>query len=135
MEAFLKQLKKTPLGEMICFHQRIPARPSRWGRPEVSFPKAVREALSEKGITRLYSHQAEALDKIRKGEQVIISTPTASGKSLIYVLSSLFNLIARPRLQGLIPVSDQGPGTGSTENYRRLGAGSAFSRENPFRYL
>lgn len=101
MEAFLKQLKKTPLGEMICFHQRIQARPSRWGRPEVSFPKAIREALLGKGITRLYSHQAEALDKIRKGEQVIISTPTASGKSLIYILSSLFNLIEDPASKAL----------------------------------
>ena len=96
VESFLNQLKKIPLGEMICFHQRIPARPSRWGRPRVPFPESIQKALNDKGITRLYSHQVEALEKIQTGEPVIISTPTASGKSLIYVLASLLHLIQDP---------------------------------------
>ncbi len=87
---------------MICYHQRIPAQPSRWGRPAAPFPELIRNALSEKGIPRLYSHQVEALERIRNGEQVIISTPTASGKSLIYVLSSLFNLIQDPAAKALL---------------------------------
>ncbi|MBI4765525.1 MAG: DEAD/DEAH box helicase [Deltaproteobacteria bacterium] len=81
---------------MICFHQRIPARPSRWGRPLVPFPESIQKALDDKGITRLYSHQVEALEKIQTGQPVIISTPTASGKSLIYVLASLLHLIQDP---------------------------------------
>ncbi len=81
---------------MICFHQRIPARPSHWGHPKVPFPDSIQKALSEKGITRLYAHQVEALEKIQTGEPVIISTPTASGKSLIYILASLLNLIQDP---------------------------------------
>ncbi len=81
---------------MICFHQRIPARPSLWGRPSVPFPEPIQKALNDKGITRLYSHQVEALEKIQTGEPVIISTPTASGKSLIYILASLLHLIQDP---------------------------------------
>jgi DEAD/DEAH box helicase domain-containing protein len=101
METFLKQLKKTPLGELVCYHQRIAARPSRWGRVTVPFPEGIQEALTAKGISRLYWHQVEALEKIRRGEQVIISTPTASGKSLIYVLSSLLNLHRDPEAKAL----------------------------------
>jgi DEAD/DEAH box helicase domain-containing protein len=101
MEAFLNQLKKTPLGEMICFHQRLPAKPSRWGRISVSFPEILRKTLADKGISRLYRHQVEALERIRRGEQVIVSTPTASGKSLIYVLASLRNLCQDPESKAL----------------------------------
>lgn len=101
MESFLEKLKKIPLGETICFHHRIPAQPSRWGSPRVPFPELIQRALSQKGITRLYSHQVEALEKIQKGEQVIISTPTASGKSLIYVLATLLRLIQEPSSKAL----------------------------------
>jgi DEAD/DEAH box helicase domain-containing protein len=101
MEAFLNQLKKTPLGEMICFHQRIPARSSRWGKLKEPFPELIQKTLFEKEISRLYWHQVEALEKIRRGEQVIISTPTSSGKSLIYVLASLLNVIQDPDSKAL----------------------------------
>lgn len=86
---------------MICFHQRIPARPSRWGRPKIPFPELIQKALTEKGISRLYAHQVEALEKIQTGKPVIISTPTASGKSLIYVLASLLHLIQDPDSKAL----------------------------------
>ncbi|MGA3083911.1 MAG: DEAD/DEAH box helicase [Thermodesulfobacteriota bacterium] len=81
---------------MICFHQRIPAQPSRWGRTETPFPDLIQKALTDKGIKRLYAHQVEALEKIQTGEPTIISTPTASGKSLIYVLASLLHLTQNP---------------------------------------
>jgi len=101
LESFLEKLKKTPLGETICFHQRIPAQPSRWGKPKIPFPESIRKALARKGIDRLYAHQIEALEKIQRGEQVVVSTPTASGKSLIYVLASLFRLLQDPSSKSL----------------------------------
>ena len=86
---------------MVCFHQRIPAHPSSWGRPKDPFPEPVQQALNAKGIKGLYAHQVEALEKIKTGEPVIISTPTASGKSLIYVLASLLHLIQDPGSKAL----------------------------------
>jgi DEAD/DEAH box helicase domain-containing protein len=101
VESFLRELKKTPLGELVCYHQRIPARPSRWGRPSVPFPDSIQKVLTRKGISRLYAHQVEALEKIRTGNPVIISTPTASGKSLIYILASLLHLTQDPDSKSL----------------------------------
>ena len=49
---------------------------------------AVRMLLDRAGI-RLYSHQAEATDHIRAGRDVIVTTPTASGKTLVYNLPVL----------------------------------------------
>lgn len=86
---------------MICYHQRIEARPPQWGQLERPLPELIQKALIQKGITRLYSHQVEAFEKIRKGNQVIISTPTASGKSLIFNMATVLNLIQDPTSKAL----------------------------------
>lgn len=54
--------------------------------PEDLLP-SVKHIFSQLGINRLYSHQLDAIDAVGRGEHVVISTPTASGKSLIYNLS------------------------------------------------
>src|SRR3982751_6657634 len=53
-------------------------------------------ALEKRGITRLYSHQAEAFEQIDAGKHVVIVTPTASGKTLCYNLPVLNLLINDP---------------------------------------
>ena len=57
--------------------------------------------LREMGIDRLYSHQSEALDLIRRGENVIIATPTASGKSMIFNLAVLERIMADKKAKAL----------------------------------
>jgi len=49
----------------------------------------LRAALEKRGISRLYSHQAEAFERIEGGKNVVIVTPTASGKTLCYNLPVL----------------------------------------------
>lgn len=56
---------------------------------------ALRQALGGRGITQLYSHQAEALELSRAGHHVVVVTPTASGKSLCYHLPVLSAVRAR----------------------------------------
>lgn len=49
------------------------------------------------GVRKLYRHQAEAIDLIAAGRNVVAVTPTASGKSLLYNLPVLCDLIADPQ--------------------------------------
>src|SRR5437660_9316356 len=56
----------------------------------------LRAALEKRGIARLYSHQAEAFDAIQAGKNVVIVTPTASGKTLCYNLPVLNLLLNDP---------------------------------------
>jgi DEAD/DEAH box helicase domain-containing protein len=46
-------------------------------------------ALSTAGVDRLYAHQAEAIDAVRDGRNVVLATPTASGKSLAYTVPAV----------------------------------------------
>jgi DEAD/DEAH box helicase domain-containing protein len=54
----------------------------------------LRVALEKRGISRLYAHQADAFDEIERGRNVVIPTPTASGKTLCYNLPVLNRLLA-----------------------------------------
>ena len=56
----------------------------------------LRGALSKRGIDHLYSHQAEAFQAIEQGQNVVVVTPTASGKTLCYNLPVLNLLLADP---------------------------------------
>ena len=56
----------------------------------------LRRALADRGIGQLYSHQAEAFDAIEQGQNVVVVTPTASGKTLCYNLPVLNLLLADP---------------------------------------
>jgi DEAD/DEAH box helicase domain-containing protein len=53
----------------------------------------LRAALEKRGITRLYAHQADAFEEIERGRNVVIVTPTASGKTLCYNLPVLNRLL------------------------------------------
>src|SRR5579871_2220413 len=68
-------------GELV-----IPARPARWCDIPAEAHPLLREALARRGIARLYTHQREAWDAVRAGRHVVVTTPTASGKTLCYNL-------------------------------------------------
>ncbi len=57
---------------------------------------ALRVYLEKTGITKLYSHQAEAYGHVTSGKDVVLTTPTASGKSLAYNLPVLDGLLKDP---------------------------------------
>ena len=57
--------------------------------------------LKDRGI-RLYSHQVKGIEKVREGKNIVITTPTASGKSFIYILSVLERLKDNPFAKALV---------------------------------
>ena len=63
--------------------------------PEFTAP-ALRNALEARGILRLYTHQAEAFELSTQGNNVVVVTPTASGKTLCYNLPVFQRLMEDP---------------------------------------
>ncbi|HTR38755.1 MAG TPA: DEAD/DEAH box helicase [Bryobacteraceae bacterium] len=68
--------------------------------PESAAP-VLREALIARGIPRLYTHQADAFELCTAGKNVVVVTPTASGKTLCYNLPILQRLIDDPNARAL----------------------------------
>src|SRR5216684_2933914 len=76
-------------GETLTAVRHYPAREAQWAE----FPEWVhadlRAAYNAKGIRQLYTHQAAAAEAVHAGKNVVIVTPTASGKTLCYNLPVL----------------------------------------------
>ncbi len=73
----------------------IPARPSAYA-PVPALSEPLLKYLSGSGISFLYSHQAEALNLSLSGKNVIMTTPTASGKTLGFNLPVIETLLSSP---------------------------------------
>ena len=81
--------------------ERIPARAARYGNLERPLPSALQQALRQAGTHKLYLHQAQAINAIRDGGNVIVATSTASGKTLVYNIPVLESLLTDPRSRAL----------------------------------
>jgi DEAD/DEAH box helicase domain-containing protein len=76
-------------GELLTTVRHFPAREAQWADfPAWVHPDLV-AAYAAKGIRRLYTHQADAAEAVHSGKNVVIVTPTASGKTLCYNLPVL----------------------------------------------
>jgi DEAD/DEAH box helicase domain-containing protein len=79
----------------------LPPRPAQTGSFPDDLPAPVKQTLVAAGIHSLYSHQLEAWTHVRNGENVILSTGTASGKTLSYNLPVFASLIQDPTAHAL----------------------------------
>src|SRR6202167_1419216 len=76
--------------------RRTPARPAEYADFPEDLNSKLREVLVRRGIERLYTHQAEAYERVAAGSNTVVVTPTASGKTLCYNLPVLNRLTAEP---------------------------------------
>ncbi|MFC4551841.1 MULTISPECIES: DEAD/DEAH box helicase [Halorussus] len=65
-------------------HRTLPGRDGEFR--DLSLEPRLESALADRGIESLYAHQADAVGAVRDGENVVVATPTASGKSLAYTV-------------------------------------------------
>ncbi|MGI8457114.1 MAG: DEAD/DEAH box helicase [Propionibacteriaceae bacterium] len=67
----------------------LPARQPTYGDWPHWLPRTVRQALADRGLERPWVHQVAAADAAFRGQHVVVSTGTASGKTLAYLLPVL----------------------------------------------
>ncbi|HZS23980.1 MAG TPA: DEAD/DEAH box helicase [Gaiellaceae bacterium] len=88
-------------GDELAHVATTPARTARTAPlPEAVHPNVL-DALARQGIRELYTHQAEAWDAASRGEHVIVTTGTASGKTLAFNLPVLDALAREPKTRAL----------------------------------
>ena len=98
----IQEIRKLDLtNEVVTAVERMPPREAQWApMPDWIKPELV-EAFRGKGVVQLYSHQADAADRIRRGRNLVIVTPTASGKTLCYNLPVLNAILENPDTRAL----------------------------------
>jgi DEAD/DEAH box helicase domain-containing protein len=102
MISFIEKLKHHRFyAPQVVHHQPFPSQRAKFSRPEKDFSPDLARALEKMGIARLYSHQVEAIEQVRRGKNVVIATPTASGKTLTYNLPVVERLFQNPEGKAL----------------------------------
>ncbi len=92
--AFLHHLLSlTDYSQQIVHIERIPHQGAIFDKLDNPLQASLQACLESLGISALYSHQAKALNTVFAGKNVIIATPSASGKTLCYHLATLDALV------------------------------------------
>jgi DEAD/DEAH box helicase domain-containing protein len=101
--AVLEELLDEPsMARGVVHHAVLPARDAAFADfPEWLDPRIV-AGLATRGIARPYTHQAEAIEATRARQDVVVVTPTASGKSLCYSVPILQALAEDPASRALL---------------------------------
>ena len=88
-------------GEILTAVHHIPARDAKFAPMPAWVRSELAGAYAEKGVSQLYSHQAAAAEIARQGRNVVVITPTASGKTLCYNLPVLNAVLENPDTRAL----------------------------------
>ena len=110
----------------------LPASATAWGEPDPPLPHRLGEVLAGEGASRLWSHQAEGLAASRRGEDVLITTPTASGKSLVFQLPVLEEALAGRPGKALFLFPLKALGQDQRTKLERLAGACGLADEAPF---
>jgi DEAD/DEAH box helicase domain-containing protein len=88
-------------GEELAYLGSEAARDARTAPLPEELHPGVREALEAQGVGELYAHQADAWEAAARGEHLIVTTGTASGKTLAFNLPVLDALAREPKRRAL----------------------------------
>ena len=113
-------LGQRPNSPVAAIRTRPATEPRFAGFPDSIDPR-LRSALKAKGIERLYAHQAQSWDRIAASENIVVVTPTASGKTLCYNLPVLNALAADPAACALYLFPTKALAVDQLEEFNGLG--------------
>src|SRR5215212_362574 len=88
-------------GEELAHLTTEPARTPRTAPLPDDVDPRVRDALEAIGVEQLFTHQADTWDAAARGDHLIVTTGTASGKTLAFNLPVLDALAREPKLRAL----------------------------------
>jgi len=87
--------------EVVTAVRRLPAIEAAYAPFPDAIDPRLKAAFASRGIHQLYTHQAEAYAHVAAGRQVVVTTPTASGKTLCYNLPILDRVLKNPSARAL----------------------------------
>lgn len=97
----IKEIQKSKDLGVIAHNEVISKMSASFGETKKPLKKQTLEALKSLNINHLFSHQAEGIDLVKKGKNLVVMTPTASGKSLIYNIPIIEELLKNPESKAL----------------------------------
>ena len=98
----LDELKQDKYFQSCISHWEVlPPREAIYFEFPPSINPLIKSVLHKRGIRKLYSHQATTIENVLSGKNVVIVTPTASGKTLCYNLPVVNKILEKPETRAL----------------------------------
>src|SRR5207302_10205055 len=86
----------------VLVHERaIAAQLPSLGVLRPQLPRSLARTLVNAGIQQLYAHQVAAVEALRTGTNVVLASPTASGKTLSFAIPTLERVLTEPEARAL----------------------------------
>jgi DEAD/DEAH box helicase domain-containing protein len=109
LDAALDRLVPAGLPDAVVDHpdrrvtavRRLPAVQAQFAPFPAALDARLRRVLESRGVSALYTHQAEAIHHALAGRHVVVTTPTASGKTLCYNAPVLHAILQDPSSRAL----------------------------------
>jgi DEAD/DEAH box helicase domain-containing protein len=108
------------LGAELVARRVLAPREGAYAPLPEDLPPGLRAALAEAGIDRLYAHQRAAIDELAAGRDVLLTTGTASGKSLAYQLPIVAEQLRDPAATALALFPTKALAHDQAESFARL---------------
>ncbi len=100
--AFLAQTEgHSEYAGQLVHVEELPERAGTFAQPTRPVPEPLQRLLAARGIEQLFEHQALALDAARSGQDLVVVSGTASGKTLCYNLPILETCLKDPQARAL----------------------------------
>ena len=87
--------------DYVVYNRTLPARNGQYANYPESLLPEIKSYLSEKGIDQLYCHQADMFEQAQEKKNIVITTSTASGKTLSFLLPVLQEILKHPSSRAL----------------------------------
>jgi DEAD/DEAH box helicase domain-containing protein len=117
------------LGDRLIAERRLAPEPAVYAELDPPPPAALAAALASQGIERLWSHQVEAIQAARAGRNVLVTTATASGKSLVFQLPVLEEALSGGPGRAIFLFPLKALGQDQRGKIRTLASGTGLSPE------
>jgi DEAD/DEAH box helicase domain-containing protein len=124
---FIQYLTAQPTYSGQIVHvEHIPARDASWAKYE-PLASGLQDCLNQHGLLPLYTHQAEAINYARQGRSVMVSTSSASGKTLCYNIPVLESILTELGSRALYVFPTKALAQDQLRNLRELFCPGLFS--------
>ena len=102
VNSFIETIQNSAIYDQQIVHiENISKRKAQYGELREPLDEPLQDALTQLGMSQLYTHQVSAIESLRDGNHVVIETGTASGKTLCYILPTLETFLNEPHATAL----------------------------------
>lgn len=122
-------LKSKEMGSSVLYHTVTPGIGAEYSELEKPFSKSIRTVMEKNEWRRLFTHQAVSLNRIRSGRHIVLATPTASGKTLVYTLPAIETIQTHQGSRALFIYPLKALAQDQLRHFNHLAAG--FERDKP----